>query len=174
MVRAKVSDTSRGRLSSWQRLLQRGDAFLPELSAAMADRALGFVDEGFEQERDPYGKRWAPKQRPDGRKVLQGATGQLRSGWRRKEIDKRFFSISTEVPYAAAHQVEWQGHRPARPMVPTTARGLPKSWSDAFEDLSVDLLAQYLSGGTARRKTRRMAGGSDIDDLVRRVQRRRS
>lgn len=58
-------------------------AAMRALSAELADEALFQIQQGFAQERDPYGRPWYPKKYPDGRKTLRGQSGKLIGSFRR-------------------------------------------------------------------------------------------
>jgi phage gpG-like protein len=128
-----------------------GAAKLKELSENLAEEALELVAQGFENERDPYGKKWQRKRFPDGRQVLVGKTARLRRGWHRKSVTAQGFQIAPAVNYAKYHQNgrgpitaapgkmlrfmvggkpvfrKSVGPAPARKMVPGKGR-LPSAW----------------------------------------------
>ncbi len=54
-----------------------GSSAMTALSRELGDEALKLTAQGFAKEQDPYGLPWFRKSYPDGRKVLQGATGKL-------------------------------------------------------------------------------------------------
>src|SRR5688572_7388611 len=88
----------------------------------VAEEILGFTKQRFRDERDPYGRRWAPKKKPDGRKVLSGKTSRLKK-WQVKKRSLRGFTIAPTVTYAAFHQ-DGTRHMPRRMIVPDEAKGL--------------------------------------------------
>lgn len=110
------------------------------ISESMADEAIGLAADGFREERDPYGKPWAPKKVPDGRKVLSGPTGRLKK-FGRKVVDHGGFRVGPVVDYGVYHQ-HARPPRKKRMMVPGSR--MPRKWSRAFEEASVAVLAAHL------------------------------
>jgi phage gpG-like protein len=92
-------------LKRWEKsigqLASRGLAF--DCANEMAEAHLRQVAREFETERDPFGKPWKPKKRPDGRKILRGKTGNLRR-FRKATINQRGYKIGTTAPYLRFHQ----------------------------------------------------------------------
>ncbi len=54
--------------------------------------------DGFREERDPYGKKWAPKRFPDGNKILRKSEG-LYGGFI-SSVNENGYTISNTQPYA--------------------------------------------------------------------------
>ena len=133
-----------GKVEHWQRMLRKSPALVRAASKALAEATLELIDEGFVAEADPYGKRWAPKARPDGRKVLTGKTRRLRRRWRAVRVDKSGFHVIPGVDYAAAHQAPRYGRRPRRMMVPDSRRGLPARWRKRFKQVAGSQFKKYL------------------------------
>jgi len=52
-----------------------------EIAQSVGKEALELVDKGFARESDPYGVPWYRKSYPDGRSILQGASGKLRKSF---------------------------------------------------------------------------------------------
>lgn len=125
-----------GKLATWQRKISAIDspqvAF--EIADGMADVALGLIAEGFGREQDPFGNRWAPKKKPDGRPILRGETNRLQR-WRKAFVNQHGYRVASMASYAGYHQ---HGTRRmvARRMAPTGNR-LPAHWSSEFRGVFV-------------------------------------
>lgn len=113
-------------------LLSKGLSFLNEIAIekAVAARAAAYtkkqVESGFARQSDPYGRRWNKKERPDGRRVLQGKTGKLRNDMRLSIKPSGGFKIVAPVDYASFHQ-SGTSVIVSRPFFPDS-RGLPQKW----------------------------------------------
>lgn len=103
--------------------------FLEKLSSQLQADALKLVADGFREESDPEGNRWAPIKRPG--KILQ-KTGRLRASWSPEATSSGGFSLKSNVEYAEYHQYGTR-KMTARPMVPTANKGLPRKWAESFE-----------------------------------------
>lgn len=139
------------KVDHWRRLFEKGHIAVKVTSKLQAEQMLGLVREGFRTERDPYGRRWKPKKRPDGRKVLHGKTGQLEAGWHVQKADAGGSIIAPSVRYAAPHQRPRRGpdgrlKRPTRMMVPTPERGVPARWKDRMKRAADTALRGYYGG----------------------------
>lgn len=112
-------------LEALQKVLENTDAILDLVSTSVAEEAINLIKAGFRTETDPYGRKWAEKQLPDGRKTLSGKTSRLKNGW---HIAKRTTSeivIAPGVAYAKFHQDGTGIHgKHKTPIVPTTKRAL--------------------------------------------------
>jgi len=172
--------------ATWETLLDNGDAIMQTSSAVLAEEVLDFTFERFRTQTDPYGKRWKPKKRPDGRLTLHGPTHQLKSGWHIERSDKTGFIIAPSVDYAAHHQDPKKGKggklkRPRRRMVPTSADGIPPELERRLEEAAAELFAMMFSavgggggGGHMTFVARKIAGVRrrlNIHAIVRRVAR---
>lgn len=159
----KVSGDFARKLDRWSELLEDAQVIVKHTSRAQAEVALTLIGEGFDDESDPYGRKWAKKKRPDGRKVLHGETTRLRNGWHVK-ADMGGWSVSSSVDYAGYHQAPRGGSRPQRMMVPSGARGLPKDWADELKAVAIaEALAHFkeAANDTApRTKKRKVAAAS--------------
>ena len=140
------------------RLVQRldhPDSVLVSVSKVMAEETLDLIDEGFDEERDPYGKPWAPKQKPDGRKVLHGPSGRLKSGYHRTHANADGYGAAAAVEYADHHQRprhkrnvrgQFTGgkfgglKRPRRMQVPDPKKGMPNEWGDRLAEAAMEAL----------------------------------
>ena len=132
-----------GKLKHWQKLLRNGHLVITSVRKELAEETLKLIDEGFDSQRDPYGNAWAPKKRPDGRKILHGPTGRLRRGWRVKAVANARYTVLPSVDYAAPHQAPRRGRRPRRRMVPGGRRGLPPKWKARFKRVATRAMAQH-------------------------------
>jgi hypothetical protein len=103
---------------------------LAQASTALANEALSLTDQSFEQERSPTGKAWAPKKRPDGRKIGQGKTGRLRDSYRLKHSSRFGFTIGSDALYRRWFHGGKKGQRP-RPLSPGSR--VPRLWDRAFD-----------------------------------------
>jgi len=136
-----------GKLAGWKKLFETFPEILDAISAAGADALVGRVKDGFRKETDPYGKRWARKKKPDGRKVLSGKTSNLKGGWHYQRTDRGGFTISPGVGYAQYHQTGAPSRNmPARKMVPdSSGGGLPPEWSQDLEETANEIIKAHLS-----------------------------
>lgn len=140
-------------LDQWERSL--GELASPklafEVADAMADATLGLVAEEFANERDPYGKAWAPKKRPDGRMILRGKTGRLIK-FRKGAVNQHGFRVDAGADYYVFNQ-------PKRKMLPE--KRLPRLWTSVYRDIFVQAVRAKLrvvtGGGRATRFIRRRA-----------------
>lgn len=124
-------------------------------------RWLKFVDDGFKQERDPFGTPWAPLAKRTIRKkkalgyskperILVGS-GEMRRSWSYHATSKsvslrnsRSFPDGTD---ASIHQFGGQAGKftiPARPMVPFE-QDLPGEWWDAAINSLRYAVGRYMS-----------------------------
>jgi len=87
-----------------EKILSKPDKILDLVATSLAEESLGLIKDGFRTETDPYGQKWVPKQRKDGRKTLSGETSRLKTGWKIKRQDRDEIRISPSVPYALYHQ----------------------------------------------------------------------
>lgn len=116
-------------LKRWSKLLKSGDVMIGLIRTRMADETLLLIDEGFERQKDPYGTPWAPKKRPDGRRILHGPTGRLRGRWHKVYVGRRKYMVMPGVAYAAPHQAPRRNRRPRRAMLPFGRnKKLPLRW----------------------------------------------
>ena len=130
-------------LDDWIDILETaGDDMMEFVQQSMAEEFLALIDEGFQKERDPYGRRWPKKQRYDGRKVLHGPTRRLRSGWHIVNADRDSFEVWPSVDYAAPHQDPRKNRRPKRAMVPDE-RGLPRKWEERMRRVTLKVMSAY-------------------------------
>lgn len=119
-------DTAKLRRIAKQGKSAFGSAGMQGLSRNLAEETVELVREGFDKERDPFGKRWAKLKYRSGR-ILQD-TGRLRI-FKPGSVTAKGFTVSSGAPYGRYHQ---GGTRriPARKMVPDS--GLPARWRTAL------------------------------------------
>jgi hypothetical protein len=152
-------------LAGWRKIFDDGDKAVSLASRAMAEEMLGLTFERFRVESDPYGRRWKPKKRRDGRKVLSGKTSRLKGGWHIVRCDGSGWMIAPSVAYAAPHQkpntnpATGKPYRPRRMMVPDMALGMPRKYAKVLEEAAQDALSIHF---TPSKKARAAGGGSVI------------
>jgi hypothetical protein len=125
-----------------------------QVADEMADATLGLVAQEFSQERDPYGKPWAPKKRPDGRMILRGKSGRLIQ-FRKGTISPNGFRCDMGAPYGTFHQKGTRRMK-ARMMLPKNGK-LPPRWAAVYREIYVRAMRSQLSaisgGGAGRSRT---------------------
>lgn len=142
------------KLKGWKEALKKAPEVMTPISKVGAEELLGFVQDGFRAQADPYGVPWPAKKVDDGRAILVGKTTRLRRGWHIVAARKNRFVIAPSVDYAAAHQdprprAKWGGKKlPRRAMVPY--KGLPAPWKDALRDIAHEQLREHLLGSRSR------------------------
>jgi phage gpG-like protein len=118
---------------------------LADISQGIGEELLGKVKEQHRTESGPYGERWAPKKKPDRRKVLSGRTSRLKGGWHLSRSSRGGFVIAPAVGYAAFHQSGTK-RMPQRLLLPD-GRGMPRDWADAGADVITEQLEQHFATG---------------------------
>jgi len=120
------------KLEQWARSVDDlgSSGSISDASKALAGEALSLTDQAFERERAPNGAKWAPKKRPDGRKVGQGKTGRLRDSYRLKHSSRFGFTIGSDANYRRWFHGGKKGQRP-RPLSP--GNRIPPRWDRAFD-----------------------------------------
>lgn len=143
-----------GAIEALKKLLSQPERILAAVSASLAEEAVGMIQDGFRTEHDPYGTKWAKRQRETrssrGRKVLNGKTGRLKTGWKIKKADTGEIIISPSVVYADYHQNPHGNSRPRRMMVPDEQLGLPPKWGTQLNETANEAFASIF-GGDGRR-----------------------
>lgn len=111
-----------------------------EIADNQADVSLGLVAQEFGRESDPWGNRWAPKKKPDGRPILRGETNRLVS-WRKAFVNQHGYRIESRAPYSRYHQT---GTRKmvARKMVPDGR--LPPRWASELRGAAIERVNRLL------------------------------
>lgn len=116
------------KLRKWQEAFESlaADEMRREASGDMAMEAIQHADMGFTKEEDPYGNPWLPKARPNGLKVLEGKTKDLRHNFKISDVSEHAFKISNSTRYFKIQQhggYNNKGHFvPARPMLPVDGK----------------------------------------------------
>jgi hypothetical protein len=156
-------------LAALAKILERPEDIRLLVASSLAEEALNLTKDTFRSETDPYGDKWAPKQRPDGRKVLSGRTSRLKNGWHRKLVSAEQVIIAPSVDYAAPHQNPQRGpsgqlKRPRRMMVPSGELGLPPKWSKQLQEASNDAFAAIF--GADGRRVSALRNVLGVDALV--------
>ncbi len=137
------NDRAFQKLRFWSRLMKSADAALAQCTRRMSVETISMIQEGFRDETDPYGNKWAPKKRPDGRKILRGRTSRLRLGWHAAQVTPRRFIVKPSVDYAAAHQAPRRAWMPVRRMVPSAKRALPAWWRKRLSKAAIAALSAH-------------------------------
>jgi hypothetical protein len=75
---------------------QRG---LTALNKALGAEAIVQARDGFREERDPYGTKWAKKAFPDGNKILR-KSGKLYAGWYLSTVTAQGYTLSNKEAHA--------------------------------------------------------------------------
>jgi hypothetical protein len=125
-----------GKLESWGKRIagMASGVQVSRVSEEMSRAALGFINEEFESGRSPTGSPWAPKKRPDGRRVGHGKTGKL-ARYRIKNATARGFTVhNPSAPYRGYF------HGGTRRMVArqiSPGSTLPRRWESAFQRIWV-------------------------------------
>lgn len=155
------------KLKAWKQLFKTAPELMTPIAKDGAEELLGKVQDGFRDQKDPYGQPWAPKKVPDGRAILVGETTRLRRGWHTERVGKKGFVIAPSVVYASAHQdpqprARWGGKAlTRRAMIPY--KGLPAAWKQELREVAREHLRNHFtssksSGGGASMLTAKMAG----------------
>jgi phage gpG-like protein len=110
------------KLTQWSRKFDKlGSGSLRfSIASDMANAHLKAIARQFERERNPYGVRWRPKQKPDGRKTLRGPTGKLRR-FRKITVNQHGYRVGSEAPYLRYHQ-KGTSRMVARKVIPDEQR----------------------------------------------------
>jgi len=155
-----VTGNGAQKMLDWMGLLKNGHTLVEMQSVALAETMITLIGEGFERERDPYGRAWAKKKKPDGRKILHGETSRLRTGWHVVSARRRGSHVAPSVAYAAHHQAprvhklengETRQLRPTRMMVPTPNLGIPKRWQRDMNPVAIGVAKAYFKAGARAR-----------------------
>lgn len=122
------------------------------LAAAQGDVAAA-IEQNFDQQGRP--QPWPPlapatlRRKPAGLRILE-RTGRLRRSIRTRVEGNALF-VSTDVPYAAAHQYGLpRRHLPARPFLVLTAQDMDAVATDVATALTGPEEVRSLSRATAR------------------------
>lgn len=134
-VRIKV-DGARD-LARLQRQVKRAPRLLDAIGLQVGEEFLGLVQDGFREQRNPFGRAWAPKKRPDGRAILVGRTTRLRRSWHLERTARGVITIASSVVYTP-HIQHGTRRMVARKMIPDDE--LPPSWNAALNETAIELL----------------------------------
>lgn len=145
----KVSGDFAQKMDRWAQLLESSSVIVRHTSQVQAEVALTLIGEGFDRETDPYGRRWEPKKKPDGRKTLHGETTRLRNGWHITRSSMGGWQVDPSVEYAVFHQEPIGNARPTRRMVPSTALGLPAEWKREFRAVAIAAAIEHFKEAAA-------------------------
>jgi len=151
-----------GKLKEFAAKLEATPKQLDVVSRNMSEESITLIADGFRGERDPYGKKWKKNLR--GGKILSDK-GALRSSWNVVKATRNGFAVAAGVFYAAVHQSgkviraknaanlvfkigkRWTRKKqvkiPQRMMIPTTARGLPGTWEQAFNEVFNEVMGAH-------------------------------
>jgi hypothetical protein len=80
-----------------------GSRALTALNKALGAEAIVQARDGFREERDPYGQKWAKKVFPDGNKILRKSE-KLYGGWYLSSVSSSGYTLSNKQFYAKFHQ----------------------------------------------------------------------
>lgn len=106
-----------------------------EIMKAVGSEMLSLVDQGFDAQKNPYGRSWA-KIRRAGR-ILQ-KTGVMRNSFKVLHRGSAV-SVFASVNYAAFHQFGTK-HMVRRMMVPGKS-GLPRAWRMSLDEAVNEAIA---------------------------------
>ena len=125
-----------------------------QCATAFANETVKLMVDEFNQQRDPYGKPWAPRKRPpdwairafglmqDDHRLLD-KSGKMIDSLRAKPLANGNVKV-TMRPYAQFHQTGTD-KMVARKLVPDDAMDLGPIWGRAFNRVADDILRGMLS-----------------------------
>lgn len=116
-------------LEDFAKDIERTPDALKTVSEQLAEETLELIREGFELERDPYGKKWAKHSRltqmlrPGGRRLAD--SGAMKAAWHRKNVSRDSFEVANARSYAIFHQEGTGIYGPRKtPIRPVRAKAL--------------------------------------------------
>lgn len=117
-----VKQTSRMSLTGLSKRLEavKSPSFRLRLARVLAEEARTQASDGFQQERDPYGRHWAPLKRRRGM-ILQD-TGRMAAAVA-TTANAYGFRLDIPVKYAAPHQYGARAHARRGGAIPQTRGG---------------------------------------------------
>ena len=132
--------------------IARGGA-VEKLMPAMRDRVHGLILDGFRQQRDPYGRKWAPRRKaPDwavrafglmqDNHPLLDKTGRGINSFTTRAASRRI--VVRALDYMGFHQSGTR-NMVARKEVPDPEMGLGPIWGLAFNRVADDVLRGMLA-----------------------------
>jgi len=98
----------------------RSASFRARLAQNLAEEARHQVDDGFRQQRDPYGRAWQPLKHRRGKILLD--TGRMRASTATQAAPDGF-RLEITAAYAAHHQYGTKSHAKASRSAKQNARG---------------------------------------------------
>jgi len=126
--------------------------FRTTMAKNLAEEARHQVDDEFQQQRDPYGKKWAPIQRKG--MILQKSGRMAASVATRATADG--FRIDIPVAYAAPHQYGARAHGRRGGAIPVNRKGRfisrKKAGSANGRAQRVAIFGGYTHGGLPQRQ----------------------
>lgn len=107
------------KLGEWVTRFERvaSPQFHSQLAKEVAETTLDLVDDGFESESSPYGKAWAKKKEPDGKKILE-RSGKLRRSIKAKSTSASQLVFKADTPYSGYHNTGRRGPWTIKPKKP--------------------------------------------------------
>lgn len=130
------------KIARWSSAISKLDSagFRFQVADTLSDVSLGLVAEGFAREADPFGRRWAPKKRSNGRRILRGETNRLVT-WRKQFVNQHGYRIASSAPYAKHHQSGTK-RMVARKMTPDSR--LPPRWASELRSAAIAMTHRLL------------------------------
>ena len=110
-------------------------------TSELAGEAVDLVLDGFGKESDPYGRKWAPKKRPNGKPVGID-TGAMKSSVS-PVVSGSHFGVSIGVNYAPF--LHAPSGRAQRWLVPNKSMGVPSVWVDSYQLIIERIFNERLS-----------------------------
>jgi phage gpG-like protein len=128
-IRVEVTGNGRSRLAELLKAVGKLNAPMPRrvLTQMAGDVLVDKAKECFASRSSPFGDPWAPLQNEDHSPLVR--TGKMYKSIRNESVDGAIVLVDS-APYAS-YQNSGTRHIPARPFLPTAARGMPRSWSMA-------------------------------------------
>lgn len=125
------------------RRIADGDV-LRGMKFGIIDESMTLIRRGFLGESDPSGRPWAKKVKDDGPILVK--TRAMMNGWSGR-VTPRGIYLSNRKSYAEYHQNGYfQPHKlPARPMIPSPLRAMPKPWTDAWTKISTRVFDYWMA-----------------------------
>lgn len=112
-----------------------------DLSKRMAKETLRFIRQQFATGTNPYGKAWARKKVPDGRKTLHGKTGKLRK-FRVTRFGDHGFAVGTNADHFRYVNFGTKNMR-RRQITVEPGEQLPAKWLSAYRTISLHLFRKH-------------------------------
>jgi hypothetical protein len=100
-------------------------AVFRDIARAVGQEGLDQVDKGFADQRDPYGIPWYRKRYPDGRNVLQGASGKLRKSFAITYVGAEAVTFGSNLARSVFAQRGTGLYGPKRSLIRAKGRAFP-------------------------------------------------